>query len=182
MAQTQEAVTRAALVIGEASDVLEELGEEASELPTEPSPAEGEAEPEELPDDDADELPPAAALIAQAEAALQQARDRVARLDAERPVQEQRVASARMAVLEAVTTQLAARECRWRGYWPAADDGVVQACTDDVAAQALAYRQAREAGEQLEQTRLASRTAVYAAEQALEADKARQHILYLCGE
>jgi hypothetical protein len=170
------------LVVGEEASASEEVDEEADDdrqphVDTVVNPDDGvrvfstaEEASAEPPDDEdeADELPPAAQLIADAEAALQQARDRVATLEAERPTLAPLIDDAREAVLRAVQRQLAAKEALWRSHWPREDAPVLQALEAEVAARAATYRQARQAAAQLERLLTAARQQVYEAGRALE--------------
>jgi hypothetical protein len=126
-------------------------------------------EPPDDEDESETELPPAAELIAQAEARLAQAQVRVQQLAAAQPARQEAIDAAREQVLGSVQRQLAGKECRWRGYWPAEDEGQLQALQDEVQAKARAYRETRQAAEQLTQSLAAARQAVYQASRALEA-------------
>src|SRR5262245_20201007 len=97
-----------ALVVGEASDALEEMDED---LPADPAPAEGDADAELPADDEPDELPPAA-IVAEAEAALQAAEQRLQQLEAEQQPLAGLITAGRAAVLQGVGRQLAATEAR----------------------------------------------------------------------
>jgi hypothetical protein len=106
-------------------------------------------------------------VIAQAEASLQEAQQRVQRLEAELPALTAAIDAAREQVLVSVQRQLAAKEALWRGYWPNEDAPAKQAVDAEVEAKAVAYRQARQRAAQAEQALAAARPAVYAARQAL---------------
>ena len=141
---------------------LEDVDEDEAQIP-------GEHADPEPPDDDeaADEPPPPAAVVAEAEAALQAAEQRVQQLEAEGPTLAAVIDAAREQVLGRVQRQLAGKEARWRGYWPAADEGHLQALQEEVRAQASAYRQARRAADQLTQRLAVARQQVYECRQAL---------------
>src|SRR5688572_14656383 len=73
----------------------------------------------------------------------------------------------REAVLNATARQLAAAECRWRGYWPAEDESVLQAITAEVDAKTVAYRNARQAHEQAVKELAQARARISACERAV---------------
>jgi hypothetical protein len=122
-----------------------------------------------------DEKTPLAALaddapvdpVAEAERTLQHAQQRLEALQVELPSHEHAMDVAREAVLNATARQLAAKECRWRGYWPNEDESVLQAITAEVDAKTVAYRDARQAHEQAVQAIAQARQYITACERAV---------------
>jgi chromosome segregation ATPase len=116
--------------------VFDALQAEASARTEEEAGHGGSSAPEDIPLAAADDDTQGAA-----EQALLQAEARVRALEAQRPSLEAAIEPARETVLQAVMRQLAAKECRWRGYWPTEDEAVVQALDAEVHTLALTYRE-----------------------------------------
>jgi hypothetical protein len=106
-------------------------------------------------------------LVAEAEQCLHAAQQRVLALEAELPTVESRMEDSREAVLSTVQRQLAAKECRWRGYWPAEDESVLQAINAEVDAKTIAYREARRDLERMMKALIEAQQQLRAAEQGI---------------
>jgi len=126
------------------------------------SAAEVEGEEDDAPPERAEEAH-ASDTLDEAGAALARAQAQVAALEGQRPILEAAIEPAREAVLQAVMRQLAAKECRWRGYWPVEDEAVLQALEAEV--HTLAYREVRQRLAALPAQLEAARAAVRVAQQ-----------------
>lgn len=105
-------------------------------------------------------------MEAEAEHALQQARQQVFDLEAEISGHEQALGTARQAVIDAVGAQLIARECDYRSHLPP-DDPFLLGAGQRVEQAVAGYRQAIAARERLGQAITQARQELRTAEQGI---------------